>query len=161
VAESEIVCWTNSRLQRYWPNADPTFLVLGHEDVEGGLWAPLQLAPLVLLPLAILRTFWPNHPWWPHFSYDDFLALGRLGLRWLNQDLLPIELNHIHVHREQVLVKLHLGTFYKFQLSFIYGRLNLSTKNIAIVSSMRIRFMPFIIRMLFEMFWRRYDMTTW
>jgi hypothetical protein len=34
-------------------------------------------------------------------------------------------------------------------------------KNIAIVSSMRIRFMPFIIRMLFEMFWRRYDMTTW
>jgi hypothetical protein len=36
------------------PDAGPTFLILGHEDVEGGLWALLQLAPLVLLPLSIL-----------------------------------------------------------------------------------------------------------
>jgi hypothetical protein len=41
----------------------------------------------------------------------------------------------------------HLGTFCKFQSSFIYGRLNLLTKNIAIISSMRIRIMPFTISM--------------
>jgi hypothetical protein len=29
------------------------FLVVVHEDVEGGLWAPLQHASFVLLPLAI------------------------------------------------------------------------------------------------------------
>jgi hypothetical protein len=23
------------------------------------------------LPLAILRTFWLDHPWWSFFSYDD------------------------------------------------------------------------------------------
>jgi hypothetical protein len=33
-------------------------------------------------------------------------------------------------------------------------------KNIAIISSMRIRIMPFAIRMLFELFWQWYDMTT-
>jgi hypothetical protein len=38
-------------------DAGPAFLVLGHEDVEGGLWAALWLAPLILLPLAILGTF--------------------------------------------------------------------------------------------------------
>jgi hypothetical protein len=32
------------------PDAGPTFLVLGHEDVEGGLWPLVRLAPLVLLP---------------------------------------------------------------------------------------------------------------
>jgi hypothetical protein len=37
----------------------------------------------------------------------------------------------------------------------------MSMKNVAIVSSMRIRIMPFIIHMLFELFRRRYDMTTW
>jgi hypothetical protein len=26
-------------------DASPTFLVLGHEDIEGGLWTSLQLAP--------------------------------------------------------------------------------------------------------------------
>jgi hypothetical protein len=128
------------------------FLVLGHEDVEAGLRVPLRLAPLILLSLVILRTFWLNHPRWPLFSYDDFHALGRLGLRWSNQDLLPIELDHVHVHRERVLVQLHLGTFYKFQSSFVYGRLNLSIENIAIVSSMRIRIMLFTIGMLFELF---------
>jgi hypothetical protein len=80
------------------PDASPAFHVLGHEDVEGGLWVSQRLAPLVLLPFTILRTFWLNHPRWPLFSYDDLLALGRLGLRWPNQDLLPIELNHVHVH---------------------------------------------------------------
>jgi hypothetical protein len=45
------------------PDAGLAFLVLGHEDAEGGLWASLRLAPIVLLPLAILRTLWLNHPW--------------------------------------------------------------------------------------------------
>jgi hypothetical protein len=34
-------------------------------------------------------------------------------------------------------------------------------EDIAIVSSMRIRIMSFTICMLFELFWRRYDVTTW
>jgi hypothetical protein len=34
-------------------------------------------------------------------------------------------------------------------------------EDIAIVSSMRIRIMPFIICMLFELFRQRYDVTTW
>jgi hypothetical protein len=99
--------------------------------------------------------------WWPLFSYDDLLALGLLGLRWSNQDLLPIKLEHVDVCWEWVFIELHLGTLCKFQLSFIYGRLNLSTEYIAILSSMRIRIMPFIIRMVFELFQQQYDMTTW
>jgi hypothetical protein len=102
------------------PNADPAFLVLGHEDIEGGLGAPLWHGPLVFLPLAVFQTFQLNHPQWSFFSYDDFLALGRVGLRWLNQDLLPIKLDHIHICREWVLVELHLGTFCKFQSSFVF-----------------------------------------
>jgi hypothetical protein len=176
-----IACRTSSWLQRCWPDlgkldyrfgisdgpifvtpdAGPTFPVLGHEDVEGGLWALLWLAPLILLSLAIIQTFWLNHPRRPLFSYDNLIALGRLGLCRPNQDLLPIELDHVHIHLEHLLVELHLGTFYKFQLSFIYGRLNLSMENIAIVSSMRIRIMSFTIRMLFEMSLQRYDMTIW
>jgi hypothetical protein len=58
------------------PGAGPAFLLLGHKDVEGGLWALLWLAPVVRLPLAILRTFWLDHPWRLFFSYDDILALG-------------------------------------------------------------------------------------
>jgi hypothetical protein len=103
------------------PDAGLAFLVLGHEDVEGGLWAPLWLAPFVVLPLAIFWTFWLDHPRWPFLSYDNLLTLGRLGLTWLNQDLLPIKLNHVHVCQEQVLIELHLGTFYKFQSCFVYG----------------------------------------
>jgi hypothetical protein len=68
------------------------------------------------------------------------------------QDLFPIELNHVYVCQERVLVELHMGTFCKFRLSFIYGIDNLSTENIAIISNMRIRIMPFAICMLFEMF---------
>jgi hypothetical protein len=68
------------------PDAGPAFLVLSHEDVKGGLWEPLRLASLILLPLIL--------------SYDDLLALGRLGLRWLNQDLIPVELDHVHVCQE-------------------------------------------------------------
>jgi hypothetical protein len=71
------------------PNAGLASFVLGHEDVEGGLRALLWLAVLVLLPLAILHTFGLDHPRRPLFSYDDLLALSRLGLRWLNKDLLP------------------------------------------------------------------------
>jgi hypothetical protein len=72
-------------------------------------------------------------------SYDDVLSHGSLGLKWPNQDLLPIELDHIHVCGERVLLKLHLRTFCKFQSSFVYSRLNLSTEGIAIISSMRIK----------------------
>jgi hypothetical protein len=102
------------------PDASLAFLVLEHEDVEGGLWASLWLTPLILLPLATFQTFRLDHPRWPLFSYDHVLALGRLSLRWPNQDLLPFELDHINVHWEWVLVELHLGTFYKLQSSFIY-----------------------------------------
>jgi hypothetical protein len=129
------------------PDAGPAFLVLSHEDVKGGLWEPLRLASLILLPLIL--------------SYDDLLALGRLGLRWLNQDLIPVELDHVHVCQEWVFVEIHLLTLYKFQLFIIYGRLNPSMKNIAIVSSMRIRIMSFTISMPFELFQRWYDMITW
>jgi hypothetical protein len=79
----------------------------------------------------------------------------------VNQDLLSIELDHVHVRQKWVLIELYLGTFCKFQSSFIYDRLNLSIENIAIVSSMGIRIIPFTIRMLLELFWRWYDMTTW
>jgi hypothetical protein len=140
------------------PDANPTFLVLGHKDVEGGLWVPLWLSSFILLSLVIFQTFWLDHPRWSLFSYDDLLALGRLGLRWSNQDILPSELDHIHVRSKHVFVELHLGIFYKFQSSFVYGRLNMSTENIAIISSKRIRIMSFIICMLFEQF--LYDMTT-
>jgi hypothetical protein len=102
-----------------------------------------------------------DHPRRSFFSYDDLFTLGRLGLRWSNQDLLPIELDHVHIRQERVLVELHLGTFCKFQSSFIYDRLNLSTKNIAIISSISIRIMSFTIHMFFELFRRWYDMTTW
>jgi hypothetical protein len=80
------------------PDADPAFLVLGHEDVECGLWASLRFAPLILLPLVIFRTFWLDYHRWPFFSYNDLFTLGWLSLRWSNQDLLPIEIDHIHVH---------------------------------------------------------------
>jgi hypothetical protein len=58
------------------PDVGPAFLVLGHEDVKGGLWASLQLAPLILLPLATLWTFRLDHPQRLLLSYDDLLALG-------------------------------------------------------------------------------------
>jgi hypothetical protein len=96
------------------PDAIPTFLAHGHEDVEGGLWALLRLAPLVLLPLAIHRALQLDHPRWPLLSYDDLLAFGQLGLRRPNEDLPPIELDHVHVYQEWVIVELHLGTFCKF-----------------------------------------------
>jgi hypothetical protein len=92
------------------PNTGPAFLVLGQEDVEGGLWVTLWHAPIIPLPLAILRTFRVHHPRQLFFSYDNLLSHGRLSLRWLNQNLLPLELDHVHIRQEQVLVELHLGT---------------------------------------------------
>jgi hypothetical protein len=119
------------------------------------------LASLVLLPSANSWIFGHDHLRSSLLSYDDLFALGRLSLRWLNQDLLPIELDRIHVNREQVFIELHLGTLGKLQLSFVYGQLNQLTENIAIVSSMRIGIMSFTICILFELFQRWYDMITW
>jgi hypothetical protein len=47
------------------PDAGSAFRLLGHEDVKRGLWAPVRHARLAVLPLAILRTLWLNHPQWP------------------------------------------------------------------------------------------------
>jgi hypothetical protein len=58
------------------PDVGPAFLVLVHEDVKDGLWTLLRLAPLVLLPLAILQTLQLDHPQWSFFPYDDILAFG-------------------------------------------------------------------------------------
>jgi hypothetical protein len=76
-ADFEINCRTNSRLQRCWPNleklncpvwyfgwfsfhtpdADSSFLVLGHDDVEGGLWVSLRLAPSFFCHWSSFRLF--------------------------------------------------------------------------------------------------------
>jgi hypothetical protein len=125
-------------------------LYLAMRMLKVALW--LVPPPLLLLSLATLRTFRLDHHRWPFFSYYDLFSLCRLGLRWLKQDLLPLELDHVHIRWEQVLVELDRGTFCKYQSSFIYGRLNLSTENIAIISSMRIRTMLFAMHMLFELF---------
>jgi hypothetical protein len=83
----------------------PSFHVLDHGDVKGGLAALLWFAPLILLSLAIPHTFWLDHPRRSFLSYENLLTLGQLSLRWSNQDLLPIELGHVHVHREWVFVE--------------------------------------------------------
>jgi hypothetical protein len=49
-------------------DAGPTFLVLVHEDIDGGLWVLLRLAPLIFLPLAIFRTCRIDHPLRPLLS---------------------------------------------------------------------------------------------
>jgi hypothetical protein len=142
------------------PEAGLAIYVFSHEDVEGDFWMRSWLASLVLLPSANSWIFGHDHLRSSLLSYDDLFALGRLSLRWLNQDLLPIELDRIHVNREQVFIELHLGTLCKLQLSFVYGQLNQLTENIAIVSSMRIGIMSFTICILFELFQRWYDMIT-
>jgi hypothetical protein len=93
------------------PDAGLAFLVHGQEDIKGGLWVTLRLVPLILLLLAIFQTFRLDHPRRLLFSYDNLLSVGHLGVRWRNQDLLPLELDHVHIHQEQVLVELHLGVF--------------------------------------------------
>jgi hypothetical protein len=120
-----------------------------------------NLLPSFFFHWPSFRLFWLDHPRRSLLSYADLLALGQLDLRWPKQDLLLIELDHVHVHWEWVFVELHLGTLCEFQSSFIYGLLNLSTENIAIVSSMQVRIMPFTVSILFELFWLWYDMNTW
>jgi hypothetical protein len=66
------------------PDTGLAISVFIHEDVEGGFWMRSWLASLVLLSSANFRIFWPDHPRLSLFSYDDLLALGRLGLRWPN-----------------------------------------------------------------------------
>jgi hypothetical protein len=103
------------------PDASLVVSVFIHEDVERGFWMRLRLASVVLLPSANFQIFGPDHPRLSLLSYDDLFALGQLGLRWMNQDLLPIGLDRVHVNLEQIFVELHLGIFGKFQSSFIYG----------------------------------------
>jgi hypothetical protein len=101
---------------------------------------------------------------WPSFRLFGLIILaGHSSPMTTSLPLvdLSIELDHVHVCWQRVLVELHLGIFYKFQSSIVYGQLNLSTKNIAIISSMRIRIMSFTICMLFDLFYQWYDMTTW
>jgi hypothetical protein len=162
---SWIVGWMSFLPQNYWlnlgkwdgpvlatPNVGHAFSIFSHEDVEGGFWMRSLLASLILLPSANLWIFGPGHPQLSIFSYDSLVTFSRLILRCSNQDLLPIELDRIHISWKRVFVKLHLRTFSKFQSSFVYGRLNLMIKNIAIISSMRIGIMPFTISMPFELF---------
>jgi hypothetical protein len=57
------------------PDVGPAFLILGPEDVEGGLWVTSRFAPFILLPLAILQTFRLDHPRQSYFSYDNSFPL--------------------------------------------------------------------------------------
>jgi hypothetical protein len=129
------------------PDAGLTISVFIHEDVEGDFWMRSCLASLVLLPSANFSIFGPDHPHF--FSCGNLFALGPLGLRWLNQDFLPIELDHVHVSQEWIFVELHLVTLRKLQSSFVCDRLNLLTEIIVIMSSMRIGIISFTICMLF------------
>jgi hypothetical protein len=125
-----IGCWMSFQSQKYWPdlgkpdglvvtpNADLAISVFSQEAVEGGFWMRSWLASLVLLPSTNFWIFGPDHPRPSLFSYDDLFAIGRLGLRWPNQDLAPLELDRAHVSLEQIFIKLHLGIFSKLQLSF-------------------------------------------
>jgi hypothetical protein len=162
VVVSWIGCWMSFLSQKYWhdprkpddlvfvtPDAGLAIFVFSHEDVEGDFWMRSWLASLILLPSVYFWIFGPDHPQLSLFSYDNLFALGRLSLRWPNQDLLPIEFDRVHVSQERIFVELHLETLRKLQSFFIYGRLNLSTENIAIISSMRIEIKPFTICMLF------------
>jgi hypothetical protein len=96
-----------------FPDIGLAMSVFSHDDVEGGFWTRSRLASLVL-PSANFQIFGLDHPWLSHFSYDDLLALGRPGLRWSNQDLLPLELDRVHVNLERIFVELQLGVFSKF-----------------------------------------------
>jgi hypothetical protein len=91
------------------PDAGFAVLVFSHDDVEGGFWTRSWLTSPVLLPLANFQIFRPAHTRLSLFSYDELLALGLLGLRWLNQDLLPLELDYVQVNLEWIFVVLHLG----------------------------------------------------
>jgi hypothetical protein len=113
------------------PDPGLAISVFSHEDVEGDFWTRSWLASLILLPSTNFWIFGPDHPRLSLFSYDNLLALDRLGLRWPNQDLLPLELDRVHVNLERIFVELHLGTFSKFQSSFIYDRLNLIISRIS------------------------------
>jgi hypothetical protein len=95
--------------------------VFSQEDVEGDFWTRSWLASLVLLPSANFWIFGPDHPRLSLLSYDDIFALGRLSLRWLNQNFLPIKFNHVHVNLGWIFIELHLRIFSKFQSSFVYG----------------------------------------
>jgi hypothetical protein len=71
------------------PDAGLVVSVFSHEDVEGGFRMRSWLASLVLLSSVNFWIFGPDHPWSSLFSYDDFLALGRLSLRCPNQTFFP------------------------------------------------------------------------
>jgi hypothetical protein len=95
------------------PDVGIAISIFSHENVEGDFWTRSWLASLILLPSANFYIFWFDHPRLSLFSYDNLFALGRLSLRWSNQDLLPIELNRVHISRERIFVELYLGTLHK------------------------------------------------
>ena len=119
-----------------FPHSCPAILVLGQEGVEVGLRTRRRLCPLVCLPATNFQAPGLERLWLPRFTYDHVLAFSRLGLRGPNQHLLPFELDRVHVSKERILVEFH-PTVPKLQSSFINGRLNLTAKDIAIISSMR------------------------
>jgi hypothetical protein len=38
------------------PDTSPAFPIISHEDVKNDIWAGLWLAPLIFLPLVVLRA---------------------------------------------------------------------------------------------------------
>jgi hypothetical protein len=78
------------------------------------------------------------------FTDDHVLAFGRFSLFWSDQHLGILQINGVDWKRS--IIHLHL---LKAQSSFINGRLHLSTKSIAIISSMRKRIVPHAISLPF------------
>jgi hypothetical protein len=120
-------CWMSFLPQKYWPNpgkpdglvfvtpdAGFALSVFSHEDVKGDFWMRSWLASLILLPSVNFWIFGPDHSRLSLFSYKDLFAFSRLDLRWPNQDLLPVELDCVHVNSERIFVELHLEIFSKF-----------------------------------------------
>jgi hypothetical protein len=98
------------------PDVSPAISVFSHEDVEGGFWMRSRLASLVLLPSANFCIFGPDHHRLSLFSYDNLLAFGRLSLRWPNQDLLPIKLNHVHIAQDTGLCRASFEDFQQISI---------------------------------------------
>jgi hypothetical protein len=87
------------------------------------------------------------------FPDHHILSLSSFGLMRPNQNLGLLQLHSIDGKR--LLIHLHLM---KHQTTFVDGRLNLSTKHIAIISGMRIRIMKHTICTSFNFIKWRHSM---